>query len=125
MVSDMSDFIDEKGYEVSSLLQSINVSRIEALSIACLLNGCELSSQDIENVTGLRQPEVSVAMRPLCERGWVGEKNEKRTKCRGRPAKYYSLNMDFAEILTEYESDILKENEKRLEVVKSLRNLVD
>ncbi|NYT19549.1 MAG: transcriptional regulator, partial [Methanosarcinales archaeon] len=83
--------LDDKGYEVASLLQSIDVPRIEALSIACLFNVEELSSQDIEKATGLRQPEVSVAMRSLYERGWVEERDEKRTKCRGRPAKYYSL----------------------------------
>ncbi|SES97177.1 Predicted transcriptional regulator [Methanococcoides vulcani] len=112
--------MDDEGYEVSSLLQSIDVPRIEALSIACLFNVEELSSQDIERATGLRQPEVSVAMRSLYERGWIDERDDKRTKCRGRPAKYYSLKVDFADIIKVYESKILKMNEEKLKIIQDL-----
>ncbi len=115
--------LDDKGYEIASLLQSLNVPRIEALSLACLLNSIELSSQDIEKATGLRQPEVSVAMRPLCERGWVDERNEKRTKCRGRPAKYYRLCCTLSEIVGTYEKEILKRNNEKMEIVDKLRTL--
>ncbi|MGM0771668.1 MAG: transcriptional regulator [Halobacteriota archaeon] len=112
--------MDDRGYEVASLLQSIDVPRIEALSIACLFSSDELSSQDIEKATGLRQPEVSIAMRSLYERGWIDERDDKRTKCRGRPAKYYSLKVDFADIIKVYESRILKMNGKKLEIIDDL-----
>ena len=112
--------MDDEGYEVSSLLQSIDVPRIEALSIACLFNVEELSSQDIERATGLRQPEVSVAMRVLHERGWIDERDDKRTKCRGRPAKYYSLKVDFADIIKVYEENILKMNKEKMLVIQDL-----
>ena len=109
--------MNDRGYEVASLLQSIDVPRIEALSIACLFISDELSSQDIEKATGLRQPEVSIAMRLLYERGWIDERDDKRTKCRGRPAKYYSLKVDFEDIIKVYESRILKMNGKKLEII--------
>lgn len=112
--------LDDTGYEVASLLQRIGVPRIEAFSIACLFNADELSSQDIEKATGLRQPEISVAMRSLYERGWINERDEKRTECRGRPAKYFSLKVDFADIITVYESKILEMNEKKLKTIQDL-----
>ncbi|WP_440953124.1 transcriptional regulator [Methanococcoides sp. FTZ1] len=112
--------MDDDAYEVASLLQSIDVPRIEALSLACLFTASELSSQEIEKATGLRQPEVSVAMRSLYERGWIDERDDKRTKCRGRPAKYYSLKVDFEEIINVYESRIIKMNKEKLKTVQDL-----
>jgi len=49
------------------LFRKINVSRPIAFTLACLAKGREISSQSIEMVSGLRQPEVSVAMRYLRE----------------------------------------------------------
>lgn len=57
-------------YEMIELFRKINVSRPIAFTLACLAKGRLIFSQSIEMVSGLRQPEVSVAMRYLRENNW-------------------------------------------------------
>ena len=52
-------------------LQSLGVNRNAARLITYLKDMDESSSRDIEMATGMRQPEVSIAMRPLREMGWI------------------------------------------------------
>src|SRR5512133_2589285 len=88
----------EKEYSIINLLQSIGLSRTEAIAIVCLKDCKELRSLHIEFVSGLKQPEVSVAMRPLKERGWVDEITGKKNKGKGRPVTYYKLTVPFPQI---------------------------
>ncbi len=50
----------------------------------------------------MRQPEVSIVMRELKERGWINERGEKKPG-RGRPYKIYSLKFGFDEIISQLE----------------------
>ena len=56
---------DEKDMEVIEGLRCLGINRNVAKLITYLSNVKESSSRDIEIATGLRQPEVSIAMRPL------------------------------------------------------------
>ncbi len=60
-------FLDGNKNEIALLLQMLGISRIESLSVVSLLDRESLTSREIEKIAGLHQPEVSVAMRPLCE----------------------------------------------------------
>ena len=71
-------------------LRSLGVSRNVAKLITYLKGMDESSSRDIEMSTGLRQPEVSIATRPLREMGWISERDVKRSG-KGRPHKIYAL----------------------------------
>ena len=51
------------------------------------------TSIDLERGTGLRQPEVSIAMRQLKPLDWIDE-NEEKKPGKGRPNKVYSLKCD-------------------------------
>ena len=110
-------------YEIIELLQSLKVPRTESISLACLLCGEELTSQTIERASGLRQPEVSVAMRPLRERGWVEERNAKKTNGKGRPTKYYKLTVPLSTIVKTFEKEILKKNNEMMNSISQLREL--
>jgi DNA-binding MarR family transcriptional regulator len=79
MIDDSPINLTEKEHSVIDMLQSLGLPRTEATAIVCLKDCKELRSLHIELVSGLRQPEVSVAMRPLKERGWVKDLR-KRTK---------------------------------------------
>jgi predicted transcriptional regulator len=59
---------------------------------------------EIEKRTGLRQPEVSVAMRYLNEHDWINVKEEKKTG-RGRPYRIYSLKVRFNDIIDYFEKE--------------------
>lgn len=117
------DLLDGKGYEIIELLQGLEVPRTEAISIACLVCGDEMTSQNIEQASGLRQPEVSIAMRPLRERGWIDERNEKKNTDKGRPVKYYKLVVPFEDIVKTFESKALKKNLEMIDALEQLKGL--
>ena len=63
----MKDFeikvLDEEDYVFIETLKTLGISRKVAMTMAYLMNVDEASSREIEISTGLRQPEVSLAMR--------------------------------------------------------------
>ncbi|MGE4275266.1 MAG: ArsR family transcriptional regulator [Candidatus Methanomethylophilaceae archaeon] len=82
----------------------------------------ETTSVDIETYTSLRQPEVSIAMQELRDRGWV-EKRDIKKKGKGRPVHAYRLAKAFPEIIDAIEEDEKKRVQDILENVDQLRSL--
>jgi len=123
MTDDSPVVLTEKEYSIVDMLQSLGLPRTESTSLVCLKDCKELRSLHIELVSGLRQPEVSVAMRPLKERGWVQERSEKKSKGKGRPVKYYQLIVPFQTIVEVLEDEYLKENREKLAAIRRLREL--
>ena len=118
-----TNLLDGKGYEIIELLQGLSVPRTEAVCIACLVCGKELTSQNIEQASGLRQPEVSIAMRPLREMEWIEERNEKKNNEKGRPLKYYKLVVPFEKIVETLETDALKKENEISQALAQLKKL--
>lgn len=106
--------------EVIESLKHLGISRNLATTITYLKNVPEASSQEIEMSTGLRQPEVSVAMREMRKNGWIKE-NSKNVTGKGRPTKIYKLAIPIDAIIGHYESKIREENEARLAIVEKLK----
>lgn len=115
--------IGECEYEMIQLFRKINVSRPVALTIACLSKGKEISSQNIEMVSGLRQPEVSVAMRYLRENNWIDIREEKRTEGKGRPVKLYRLAVTMDRIVNKIEEKIIAESMLARHNIQCLKSL--
>jgi predicted transcriptional regulator len=86
-------------YEIIELLKKLNVSRPIATTLACLVKGRGITSQKIEMLTGLRQPEVSIAMRYLLKNTFIEVSEEKKSKGKGRPTKLYSLRVPITQII--------------------------
>ncbi len=84
-------------------LQHLGASRIEAILVSHLLIEGAASTADIIETTGLRQPEVSVGMRELRERGWIQTKTMPR-EGKGRPMHGYELALSKAEIAAHYKA---------------------
>lgn len=123
MKIESAEILDEQSKEIIELLQNLGVSRTEAISIACLSCGKEITSHDIELASGMRQPEVSVAMRPLREREWIEERNEKKNSDKGRPVKYYKLTVPLREIIETFEEEIRQRNTEMEETLRHLKDL--
>jgi predicted transcriptional regulator len=123
MTDDSPVIFSEREYSIIDMLQSLGLPRTEATAIVCLKDRKELRSLHIELVSGLRQPEVSVAMRPLRDRGWVEERAEKKNKGKGRPVKYYQLIVPFSQIVETLEEEFLKGNREKMEALQRLREL--
>lgn len=125
--NDMDDEVLSKmgqsEYEMIELLRKVNVSRPVALTLACLSKGREVSSQSIEMLSGLRQPEVSVAMRYLRENNWVDIREEKKRQGKGRPIKLYRLTVPMDNIISKIEEQIISRSNIILQNLERLKNI--
>lgn len=77
----------------------------------------ETTSVEIEKGVGMRQPEVSISMKELRERGWVAKRDVKR-EGKGRPLHAYRLARPLADIVDEVveeERGRLREAEEALD----------
>jgi predicted transcriptional regulator len=113
---------DEKDLEFVQGLESLGMKRTVACVITFLKDQKERSSRDIEVATGLRQPEVSIAMQTLRERGWITE-NEIKSNGKGRPLKTYALSVTINEIIKYYEEEKSREAARTSEAIEKLKEL--
>lgn len=81
----------------------LGAKRIEATLVAFLAHHAAVGTKEIVQATGLRQPEVSVGMRELRERGWVEAEPIPRSS-KGRPMNRYRLRAGREEIRAYYET---------------------
>lgn len=86
--------------EVSTvdLLADTGMSRNVAKALVFLAGREETTSVEIEKATGLRQPEVSIAMQDLRRRRWV-EKRDIKKEGKGRPVHAYRLAVPFSAVV--------------------------
>ncbi len=110
-------------YEMVELLRRLNINRPVAFTLACLSKGEEISSQSIEMVSGLRQPEVSIAMRYLRENNWIDMREEKKNQGKGRPVKLYKLMVPMETIIDTIEENVMAESRTVLQNIEHLKNL--
>ena len=124
LTSEENNFkMGEVEYEMVELLRRLNINRPVALTLACLSKGEEISSQCIEMVSGLRQPEVSIAMRYLRENDWIDMREEKKNQGKGRPVKLYKLTVQMDQIIDTIEENIIAESNAIFQNIERLKNL--
>jgi predicted transcriptional regulator len=115
--------MSEKEYEIVELLRKLEINRPVALTLASLSSGDEITSREIEYISNLRQPEVSIAMRYLKENDWVNIREEKKTEGKGRPVKLYRLTTPLEEIVQTIEQRVILESRSVLENIEKLKRL--
>ena len=114
---------DETDLEFVQGLESLGTNRNVARLITYLKEVKEGSSRDIETATGLRQPEVSIAMRTLRQNNWVTERDVK-TEGKGRPMKIYKLSVHIEEIIKHYEEVKYSESAQAMGSIQRLREMI-
>ncbi|MDQ1253425.1 MAG: hypothetical protein QG646_2592 [Euryarchaeota archaeon] len=112
--------LDENDHIFIDTLRNLGISRNVATMMAYLMNVDEASSREIEVSTGLRQPEVSLAIRLMSDRSWVSVRSEKKPG-KGRPVKIYSLLAPVDEIISCYEDEIYKQSQATVLAIKKLK----
>ena len=101
------------------LLIETGLSRNIAKTLVFLSKRDETTSVEIEKATGLRQPEVSIAMQELRRRKWVDKRDIKK-EGKGRPVHSYRLSLPWADILAHIDReeqakiDRIEANRKKL-----------
>ena len=73
-------------------------------ALVFLSKRAETTSVAIEKATGLRQPEVSIAMQELRRRRWVDKRDIKK-EGKGRPVHAYRLSYAWSAILDQLDKD--------------------
>lgn len=94
--------LKEKQEEIADLLMSLGAGRNIAYTLAAMQSITEANNKHFELTAGLRQPEVSIVMKELQERGWIKERDEKMPG-KGRPRKIYSFKISFKDIIAQLE----------------------
>jgi predicted transcriptional regulator len=112
--------LDENDHIFIETLRDLGMSRNVATMMAYLTNVDEASSREIEISTGLRQPEVSLAIRLINKQSWVSVRSEKKPG-KGRPTKIYSLMTPVDEIISYYEDKIFKDSQATILAIKKLK----
>ncbi len=105
------------------LLSSMEISKNVARTLVCLQAQEECTSVQIERATGLRQPEVSIAIQELRDRGWVTKKDIRRSH-KGRPVHSYRLARPFCEIIAAIDAGEKARIRKMEAALRRLRALV-
>jgi predicted transcriptional regulator len=114
--------LDEKDQELVEALEAVGVRRNVATIIVYLKDLDEATSRDIEKGSWLRQPEVSIAMRTLREKGWIGER-EVKGGGKGRPMRFYKLTVSIDDIIGHYEEEKRKESSQAMQSIQRLKEI--
>ena len=85
-----------------------------------VLKAGEATSKDIESVTGLRQPEVSIAIKEMNRRGWLKKRDVKK-EGKGRPLHFHTPRISLDRIIDELKS----QNLNKIENIKSIITNLD
>ncbi|MGB8216254.1 MAG: transcriptional regulator protein [Candidatus Methanoperedens sp.] len=115
--------LDDSDEEIAEILISSGMSRPVARTLTYLKKVDTATSIDLEMVTGLRQPEVSIAMRELKPLDWIDE-NEEKKPGKGRPNKVYSLKVGFKDIIAHIEKQQKKAIDDGMASIEQLKKLV-
>lgn len=103
---------NKKDESLVDLLVNTGMPKNVAKTLAFLRKKDETTSVEIEIMTALRQPEVSIAMQELRRRKWVIKRDIKK-EGKGRPVHAYKLAIPFDKIIETLE----KEERKRMESI--------
>ncbi len=109
---------DEKLAEV---LQKAGLPRNVARTLVYMRDKDEVKSIEIEKNTDLRQPEVSIAMKYLREKGWITKRDIKK-EGKGRPVHGYKLAKPFPKIIAELEKELQGEIKKIEKLINELES---
>jgi len=120
-IIDMKQLNDKDEETVEKLISS-GMSRPVARTLTYLKKVDTATSIDLERVTGLRQPEVSIAMKELNPLDWIDE-NEEKKPGKGRPNKVYSLKVGFKDIIAHIEKQQKTAADEAQASIKRLKEL--
>ena len=120
----MAEVLGENEMKIIEILINLGLNKQVASTLVYLSKAGKAISKEIEAGAGLRQPEVSVAIKEMKELGWVKETDVKK-KGKGRPMKVYELNVEFREIvkqIIEKKRQELEEEKRKIDELEKMLN---
>ena len=123
MVKNKAYKLTSQDEKVVKVFSELGMPRNIAKTLLYISNCDECRSAEIEHQANLRQPEVSVAMQELQQRGWI-KKRGLRKKGKGRPVHIYSLAAPIDKIVNTFEKEKMKELQAIQKDLDQLKKLV-
>jgi len=120
MRNETVQYFSKKEESIAHLLIELGIHRNVAWVLVFFARTPEATSHDIEHGTGLRQPEISLAIKQMMERGWIVCRGPLAGQS-GRKKKVYELAKTLAGIVDSIEHEKKQEAEKRLGRLKKLQ----
>lgn len=114
--------MSKKDDYLAELLAKAGMQKNLAKALVFIARRNETTSVEVEKATGLRQPEVSIAMQELRRLKWV-EKRDIKKEGKGRPVHSYKLSTPFSEIIDlvcDKEMDRARQIEENLKKLRQL-----
>ena len=96
--------LNKEDVKIIELFSDLGMPRNLARTLVYISRVDECRSDDIEEGTNLRQPEVSIAVRELSRRGWTDTREQKK-KGKGRPIHLYKLSTHLTDIVKNFEKE--------------------
>jgi predicted transcriptional regulator len=115
--------LDETDDKAVQLFIELGMSKNLAKTLIYISQVDECKCADIEQGADLRQPEISIAIQELRQRGWVN-KRDLKGKGKGRPIHIYKPTTHLSEILNAFGQEKLKEVERVKKDISELKNLI-
>lgn len=100
--------LDKNDDKVVEVMNNLGMPKNIAKTIMYVSQVDECRATDIEQGADLRQPEVSIAINDLMEKGWVTKREEKK-RGKGRPVHIYKHTLNLSEIFKTIEQGKLEE----------------
>ena len=116
-------YLNDTEEEVIRLLVEIGMKAHEARLLAVFFRGIEPTSRDLERITNLRQPEVSIAITSLSKRKWVCVSSLINAN-KGRPVKIFKLAGAIDDILDEMKGGIVSGHNQQILLLTKIREIL-
>lgn len=115
---------DSQDEKIIRVFSDLGMPRNLAKTLLYISNVEECRSSEIEHGADLRQPEVSVAMQQLQNRGWV-EKRDLKKKGKGRPVHIYKLSNSIEQIVKSFEEEKTQQIQNVKKDLSELKTLIE
>jgi predicted transcriptional regulator len=120
MRNETVQYFSRKEESIAHLLIELGIHKNVAWVLVFFARTPEATSHDIEHGTGLRQPEISLAVKQMTNRGWIVCRGPQAGQV-GRKKKVYELAKTLAAIVDSIEHEKKQEAEKRITRLKKLQ----
>ncbi len=124
MIQNKTYKFDSQDEKIIKIFAELGMPRNLAKTLMYISKTEECRSAEIEHQANLRQPEVSVAMQELQNRGWINKRDLKK-KGKGRPVHLYSLTSNLNTIIKNFEQEKIKEIDIIRKDLDELKNLIE
>lgn len=107
--------------DLIEILRECDFNAAESKTLAFLIEHTESDAYTIEKKMDMRQPQVSMSLKKLFDKGWLDVVKEHKST-RGRPVKIYSIS-DRNKIIVSLKEIINKKTNKYHEILNVLEEM--